>query len=134
MFFIGIFGIQDKVKLLNEYPNVTCRCGALSTAESIEKYRYFHIFFIPIYKWNRARFVRMRCCGSLFRMPDDHAEDLKRDLDLDMGRLEEFDSHEAGRCVHCGAELHPSFSFCPYCGGKNMWKTKGTVPVVRHSK
>ncbi len=120
MIFIGIFGIQDKRKIVRDYPNVVCQCGSLSRGELIEEYSYFHFFFIPLFKWNRRYFMRFRCCNRICRVPDDYMKDLKNSNDVDIDRLEEITSYERTLdvCPGCGAKLHSSFAFCPYCGAK----------------
>ncbi|NLT96782.1 MAG: zinc ribbon domain-containing protein, partial [Christensenellaceae bacterium] len=43
MFFIGIFGIEDKEKELREYANIVCpNCGGYSRAVLTQYYTYFH--------------------------------------------------------------------------------------------
>jgi len=122
MFFIGIFGVHDKKKLCNEFSNIVCKCGALSRAEFFEKYRYFHVFFIPVVKWNKEYIVRMRCCMKHFKATNEYAFELKRSMDIDMNRLEEIEAGCKGSirdvCVHCKERIHPSFSYCPYCGNR----------------
>jgi len=120
MIFIGIFGIQDKQRVVREYPNIVCKCGRLSRGELIEHFTYFHLFFIPIFKWNRRYYMRYRCCNRIFRVPNDYAKEIKDSSDVDIDRLEEIPRYEyvSNRCSNCGAELHHSFAYCPYCGHK----------------
>lgn len=115
-FFIGIFGIQDKQRTIKEFNNVICACGSLSSAELIEKYTYFHFFFLPLFKWNREYYVRFRCCNRLFKVPEDYVDELKDSSDIDIERLEEIDSFSRHTCPNCGAHIDPSFVYCPYCG------------------
>jgi len=118
MFFIGIFGIQDKQRVVREYPNVICKCGSLSRGELIEEYTYFHFFFIPIFKWNKRYYMRFRCCNRIFRVPPDYVNELKDSTDVDVNRLEEVQTYFGNQCSNCGAVLHRSFAYCPYCGQK----------------
>jgi hypothetical protein len=69
MFFIGIFGIQDKDKYIGTCSNIECpSCGRLARYEIHKSYRYFHIFFIPIFRWNFRYFVKTSCCGRLYQL------------------------------------------------------------------
>ena len=115
-FFIGIFGIQDKQRIIKDFNNVLCACGRLSSAELIEEYTYFHFFFLPIFKWNRRYYVRFRCCNRIFKVPEDYVSDLKDGSDIDVGRLEEMGRVDEYICPNCGAYVEKSFSYCPYCG------------------
>ena len=122
MFFIGIFGIQDKKKQLNEFSNIVCKCGTLSRAEFFEKFRYFHIFFIPVIKWNEEYMVRMRCCMRLFKVTNAYADELKSSINLDMNKLEDIELADKkiirDVCANCNERIHLLFSYCPYCGNR----------------
>ena len=53
MFFIGIFGVNQTEKPIGTYNNTICpNCGALTRLELYKRYTYFHLFFIPTFKWN----------------------------------------------------------------------------------
>jgi len=120
MIFIGIFGIQDKQRVIREYSNVVCKCGRLSRGELIEHYTYFHLFFIPIFKWNKRYYMRFRCCNRIFRIPSDYVEEIKDSSDVDVNRLEEIRVYDdvENRCPNCNGVLQRSFAYCPYCGHK----------------
>ena len=126
MFFIGIFGIQDNERIIKEFENIVCKCGSYSRAQFIEKYTYFHFFFIPLFRWNKRYYVRFRCCNRLYKVPKDYIDELKSSNTVDIDRLEEIYGYDAyhGKgeksctCSHCGAEIDNSFSYCPYCGNR----------------
>jgi ribosomal protein L32 len=118
MFFIGIFGIQNKEKMIREFENVVCpSCGRLSRAELIESYTYFHFFFIPLFRWGYKYFLRLRCCGSIYEVEKEYADELKRTDAVDFTRLKKLGA-TGGFCPNCGAYVHPGFNFCPHCGTK----------------
>lgn len=117
MFFIGIFGIQDKARIVKEFANVICRCGKYSRLQVVEYYRYFHFFFIPVFKWNRRYIVEARCCGRLFEVPKDYVDELLGSDFIDLNRLKEINS-QYRVCLKCGKYADSSYSFCPYCGSK----------------
>ncbi len=125
MFFIGIFGIEDKEKLIREFNNVVCPvCGRLSPASFFERFSFFHVFFIPTFRWNKHYFVKLRCCGAVYEADAAYAEQLKADGEIDFGRMKLITSGFGGfedrfvRCSRCGAEYDTSFAYCPHCGAK----------------
>lgn len=122
MFFIGIFGIGDKIKVHKEFSNVECKCGEVTEAIFYEKFTYFHIFFIPIFKWNREHFVILKCCKCQYKVPDFYIEELKRGDFIDLAKLEEKSSVIKGmgrkKCANCKEHINSEYSFCPYCGNQ----------------
>ena len=49
MFFIGVFGIEDKEKEIKIIRNFQCKNCSISNGGKINKtFTYFHFFFIPI--------------------------------------------------------------------------------------
>ncbi len=119
MFFIGIFGIQNKDRLLKEYDSVICPdCGRLSRAELFETYTYFHFFFIPLFKWGRKYFVKLRCCNGIFVAEEDYAKQLLNSETIDFDRLQKFGIYDDRACSNCGAYVNPNFNYCPNCGNK----------------
>ena len=50
MFFIGVFGIEHREKIIKEINNLTCKkCLQNVTGKLIKEYDYFHFFFIHLY-------------------------------------------------------------------------------------
>lgn len=125
MFFIGIFGIADKEKEARVFVNILCpQCGRLASAVLIEHYTYFHFFFIPTFRWNRRYYLRLRCCGAVYDVPEDYAKELKSTETIDFSRLKKTSGGFGGdysdfvRCTACGRTFDKSYSSCPYCGKK----------------
>lgn len=129
MFFIGIFGIDTKEKQLRTFDNVVCgTCGRLSRATLTQTYTYFHIFFIPTFRWNKHYYIKLRCCGAVYEADEAYAQALKTAGDIDFSRLKrvssgfgdfgDFGDTGSTTCAHCGARLDNSFSWCPHCGHK----------------
>jgi DNA-directed RNA polymerase subunit RPC12/RpoP len=126
MFFIGIFGIESKEKEIKTFGNVVCPdCGKYTQAVLYESYTYFHIFFIPTFRWNRRYFLRLRCCGAVYEAPADYAKQLKDADSIDFSRLQKVSSGFGGYedfwavCPKCGKSFDKSFAYCPYCGTKH---------------
>jgi len=124
MFFIGIFGIGDQVKQIKEFQNVICPdCGTYTRAYLFFSYRYFHFFFIPVIKWNKRYYVRLRCCpDTVYTADKETFERLKISETIDFSRLEKTrpgkNRNTVYRCPDCGNPVDPGFRFCPYCGRK----------------
>jgi hypothetical protein len=127
MFFIGIFGIEEKEKELKEYGSTVCPCcGEYSRAVLLERYTYFHIFFIPTFRWNRQVYIRYRCCGGIYGIDKEDIGRFKDAADIDTARLKKIycrvDAEQSlyRRCEGCGKEFERRFAFCPYCG-RQVW-------------
>ena len=128
MFFIGIFGIGEKEKELKTFAQVVCPvCGRYSQAVLNLRYTYFHIFFIPTFRWNRHWFVKLRCCSALYEADAEYGKMLETSDSIDFSRLRlvssgfgAFHNNESPdtRCPNCGRSYDSSFSFCPHCGTK----------------
>lgn len=133
MFFIGIFGIEQAQKELGRQSNVVCpSCGALTQLSIVKSYTFFHIFFIPTFRWNIHYYAKAACCGTVFELdhsvgqayargerPEIRAEHLQPLGHAADGR----DFHEPGgriNCPHCGRSIDETtgsgYQFCPYCG------------------
>jgi hypothetical protein len=120
MIFIGIFGVKEVQKSIGTYNNVICPvCHALTRLEIIKTYTYFHIFFIPIFKWNTRYYVKPACCGSF------HEFDPVIARQYEKGQITEIKDEylrpvnrylPCRSCANCGAQVESGFSFCPYCG------------------
>jgi len=125
VFFIGIFGIEDKERPIKEFTNVVCpSCGRLTSAAFFEHYTYLHLFFIPTFRWNKHYYVKLRCCGALYEADAAYAEQLKTASPIDFSRLKKISSGFGGfddmfaRCANCGETFDASFAYCPHCGAK----------------
>lgn len=123
MFFIGIFGVEDKEKELKEYASTVCPCcSQLSRAVLMERYTYFHIFFIPTFRWNKQYYIRYRCCGGIYEVAKEDIERFRNASDIDTSRLKKIycradaEQNYYQRCKSCGKEFERRFAYCPYCG------------------
>lgn len=125
MFFIGIFGVEDKEKEIKEFNSTVCPCcGKLSKAVLAEQYTYFHIFFLPVIKWNRRCFLKYRCCGAVYEAEAGYAKELKNSSVIDSSRIKKIYCYNEQyyetsiKCQNCGSVFDKSFPYCPYCGTK----------------
>lgn len=123
MFFVGIFGVDQKEKEIKSF-NVVCPdCGGMTQAVLYMSYTYFHMFFIPTFRWNKHYYVKLRCCGSVYDVPEDYALKLKEWDTLDFSRLKKTRGSNAWNsfyttCPVCGKSFERGFPYCPYCGAK----------------
>ncbi len=120
MFSIGIFGTGDKEKdvgdvVLDQCPN----CPDTPTGHVVTRYHYFHVFFIPVYRWGQEYAVYCPDCRTWFHV----APELGRQIEtgelrrLNYWQLKNRAMHqEPPFCPHCGAQLEDHFTFCPHCG------------------
>lgn len=117
MFIFGIFGIQDRIKQIKEFSNIICVCGRYTRMQLAERYTYFHIFFIPVIKWNRKYFVEARCCGRVFEVPEDYKDEIMKADVPDLSRLKEMEAPYI-ICPECAHKVDSNYMYCPYCGRK----------------
>ena len=125
LFFIGIFGIEEKEKHIKDFTNVVCPdCGRMTKAVMYERFTYLHIFFIPTFRWNRHYYIKLRCCSAVYEAPADYANILKTSGSIDFLRLTKISSgfgwYDDGEvtCPNCKKRSSKSFEYCPYCGTK----------------
>lgn len=120
MFFIGIFGINEGHKPLGTYNNAICpSCGAYTRYEVFKTYSYFHIFFIPIFRWNKKYYVKSACCGTLYQLDPTIGSEFEsgHNPDIRSEHLRIVHAYAAyNACSNCGQPVDSNFSFCPRCG------------------
>ena len=125
MFFVGIFGIEEKHKEIRSIQNMVCKdCQRMTTYELIEVYNFFHFFFVPIFKWNYRYYLKCRSCTTVFQISKELGEVLKagenpaiNDEELNSVFGEE-DYVSITTCSNCGREIRSEFEYCPHCGNK----------------
>lgn len=116
MFFIGVFGIGDEEEIAAQYANQVCpACGRWSRAELTLAYRYFHIFFLPVWKYSRKYALRMDCCGAIYDMDETYGRELSAGGPLDFSRMKRREKAQ-NICRCCGSRLEEEFTYCPRCG------------------
>jgi hypothetical protein len=122
MFFIAFFGIQDKEKHIGTCNNVICpSCERLTKYEVNKYYRYFHLFFIPIFKWNIRYLVKTSCCSGLYELDPVVGKEFEKNpgTEIRSEHLQQIRSHMPFKhCPDCNTDVLSEFSYCPYCGGK----------------
>ena len=122
MFFIGVFGTGDKEQdvaevVLDQCPN----CPGTPTGHVVTRFRYFHIFFIPVHKWGREYAVYCPSCRTWFQLDPEvggrvESGELKT---LNYWQLKnKAVATEPEVCRQCGSVLDPGYTYCPHCGRK----------------
>jgi len=122
MFFIGIFGIEQKNKVISTRHNIICpSCSAYGRYDVIMCYSYFHVFFIPLFKWNKQYFIQTHCCNKLCNLDYDIGRRIENGEQAEINSAH-IHCHEfySGRkyCPYCFSQLDTNFQYCPYCGKK----------------
>lgn len=128
MFFIGIFGVENKQKEIKELKTIECKtCEIRTRGVLVKSYEYFHIFFIPIFRWNEKYYVMCKRCNSIYEISKERGKEIENDENLDI-KLDDMVLIQEGerygknalerRCPNCGNILKEDYKYCPYCGNK----------------
>jgi DNA-directed RNA polymerase subunit RPC12/RpoP len=127
MFFIGIFGIENKEKEIKVLDNISCKkCNSVVKGKIIKSFDYFHFFFIPTFKWNEKYYVICNQCSTLYSISKDKGKAIEHgeSIDLTYWDLQQVNENFTGDyyqediCKNCGKRLENSFRYCPHCGTK----------------
>lgn len=122
MFFIGIFGVEDKQKQIKDINTIGCKNCNNSRHTLVKQYSFFHIFFIPIFKWNIRYFLICNNCNTIYEIPKEKGIRVENGEDSsitywDLKVIENYNGAQAQlRCSNCGRAVDSNFEFCPYCG------------------
>lgn len=133
MFFM--IGITEGSREFDHTQTVMCAgCGRYGRYIVFMTYTVLSLFFIPCFKWNKQYFVRMSCCGKIYRLDPEIGKRISRGEEIEICRedLEEVDfgysddgiSRRANwtgfskTCPGCGYEADQDFEYCPKCGRK----------------
>lgn len=128
MFFIGIFGIENKDKEIKIINNITCkRCNKTIRGKLMKNYDFFHFFFIPLFKWNESYYIVCNECNSVYTISKDKGKAIENgdNIEISYWDLQEVNNeynnngyYERNRCQNCGEEVESTFKYCPNCGSK----------------
>lgn len=127
MFFIGIFGIENKDKEIKIIDNVNCKiCDSATKGKLIKNYSFFHFFFIPLFKWNENYYIVCSECNSLYTISKEKGKAIENgdNIEISYWDLQEVDNehnndngyYEIKRCTYCGEQIKSQFKYCPHCG------------------
>jgi hypothetical protein len=120
MFFIAFFGIQDKDNYIGTYNNIVCSsCGKLARYEIHKTYRYFHIFFIPVFRWNVKYIAKASCCGCIYELDTLIGKEFEKNPETEIRKENLRPVHNYlpfKYCSDCKTDVPAEFNYCPYCG------------------
>jgi Zn finger protein HypA/HybF involved in hydrogenase expression len=121
MFFVGLFGITSKDRLLRD-SDIECKeCGSAAPKKVIKRYHTFHIFFIPTVRWNLNYFCVCPSCKSVFELKKEkgllYEENPTEELTYwDLKTVKK--GKPVRICKSCGVEVDRQYQYCPKCGAK----------------
>ena len=117
MFFIGIFGIESKSKVLKTNLTIKCPfCNDDNGTEVIKSYRYFHAFFIPLWRWDIKYFIKTQCCRKLCSLVQEIGCKIENGEDVTIENKHFNCNDYEKNCPNCTSILDYNFRYCPYCG------------------
>jgi len=117
MFFIGIMGMNQTQKVVKTYDHFPCPgCKEEPEGKLVKVYSYFHLFFIPVFKWNEKYVVVCEQCQQGFEVTKEKGKAIERGEEAltywDLKPLQPLQK----RCPMCGEVLVESHNYCPKCG------------------
>lgn len=128
MFFIGIFGIENKQKEICEINQLQCKsCTGISGGRLYKSFKYFHFFFIPIIRWGEEYYVQCNNCKRVFKLNSEKGKSLEKGINEEISYwdLEEISNEYQNYygenkvfCKTCGAQVENKYKYCPYCGNE----------------
>ncbi|MBC2581851.1 zinc ribbon domain-containing protein [Clostridium sp. DJ247] len=128
MFLLGVFGINDKQKEIKTISDLSCKnCSMERGLKLVKQYTVFHVFFIPIFKWNERYYLYCNNCRTLYEVSKEKGSRAEAGEEnaityWDLKPLENtyYDSCAQHRCNSCGRAIESNFEYCPYCGKKQI--------------
>lgn len=128
MFFIGVFGMQNKQEVIKTIDNISClRCRENVSGKLIKEYSFFHFFFIPLFKWNESYYLVCNNCNAVYGISKEKGKGIEKgeDINITYWDLQNTDFSSSNHnyqngsvCPRCGRAIESNFDFCPYCGEK----------------
>ncbi len=122
MFFIGIFGVEHKQKKVKDIKSFICKeCKLEDSGQLIKSYRYFHFFFIPLFKWNERYYITCSKCSSISEISKEKGKKIEKGETEDITYWDIKDVHVANKreiCSVCMNEVENKFTYCPHCGNR----------------
>lgn len=115
------FDISQFNKHLDYYQTVTCsQCGRFGRYEVFQTGNRFRLFFIPIVTFGKQYFVRMTCCGTVYRLQPEVGKAIARGRSVQI-REQDLELARSGRpapghCSNCGHAYEIGANYCPKCG------------------
>lgn len=123
MFFFAIMGTDQKRENIGSIP---FNCGKCNTYEDMiifKDYNYFHIFFLPIFKFSAKYEGYCKKCGSEFYIDNEIGKLLDKGLitHLDSSSIhlkQQFNTYSSPVCPYCKNFIDEDDVYCRKCGKK----------------
>lgn len=126
MFFIGVFGIENKNKEVTMLNNLSCKiCNKVIDGKLIKNFDFFHFFFVPLFKWNEMYYITCENCKSIYSISNEKGKAIEKgeNVNLTYWDLQEVQNNfhddnysEIKKCPICGSAVNNNFKYCPNCG------------------
>lgn len=119
-----IFGISQKEKRLVFDQLIVCKCcGKYGHADVFMTYTYFMFFFIPLFKWSKRYYIRMRCCGATTEIDKELGKAIEQgtvtEINFDKIHFAHQQENQIKHCNYCGfTSTEADYEYCPKCGKK----------------
>ncbi len=113
-----IFGTGEKEKPIQMAGRLQCpHCGVMASAVMIKRYRYFHLFYLPLFHYGTAYYLHCPVCQAVYTVDTGKAK-LLRDYPDAVAYPQELQTVRRGQkfCIQCGAPLETDALFCSRCG------------------
>lgn len=117
MFFIGVFGIQDRKKIIAEQKGGCGACGHESV-RLIQTERIFHCFFLPVFHWNRRYFLACGDCGEEAEISEERLNRLMTGESVGPWDMPGSAKSRERSCLGCGYRAGEGDVYCAKCGEK----------------
>lgn len=117
MFFI--LGIHQKEKQLDyDSPLMVHDCGKYGRYEIFMTYQVLHLFFIPLFQWNKKYVAKSLCCNTYYQLDPQIGSAIEKGENPTLREedLKPLYQHQGRTCPQCHKVIQDDYSYCPYCG------------------
>jgi len=122
VFFIGIFGVDNKVEEIKKIVDSNCNNCDKKELSLLKTYNRFHLFFITVFKWGVKYYIKCNSCESIYEISNVKGEQIEKEgyniTYWDMKNTKEVYVSKEIKCNQCDATINKEFIFCPNCGNK----------------
>lgn len=116
MFFI--IGTNGKTVSLGAVSGSCPRCGFHGSLSLCKTYEYFHLFFIPIFRFHVQYIATCPGCASVYLVEQAVGKAIERGErnSLSPADMTLLRGNSSAVCPRCGAQNPPGSAFCNRCG------------------
>jgi len=113
MFFMGVFGIA----VTEEARPLGTVYEACPEPRLVRRCKFFHFFFVPLYRWNFEYFLQCRG-AALLKLKKAAGERVWKSPREGIATRDVEEEQGMTTCPVCGRGLEADYSYCPGCGKK----------------